>query len=266
MPAATALPLPRELVTAVTGVLPRSSTTQRLRLANDLASLYWGLRTAVLVDCVMLSQAEAEALGRALNTQNDLCFTVYEPATEQTIVVNRLLARKTLEKRPGSGGSACIEVGGREPVLLPHIPPSSASILSAIASYDNSSPFLLLPPVDRPWDLVPVVGCLLDYPVQYSLASSENGRNCLGGRELVVVEAQLMFADLDGASRRLLSFSYPASFADTPEPPLSSPLLVSQLSDLLEERLEAAQATFPELRDSRIEVVGHRTVLDQVAL
>lgn len=61
----------------------------------------------------------------------------------------------------------------------------------------NASPFLLLalPDPDRPYDLVGLVGFLLEYEVAYSLEASSDGTNCLRGVELVLVEAALVSND-----------------------------------------------------------------------
>lgn len=139
----------------------------------------------------------------------DALFVLHEPVSGQTLVVNRELLKARLDKPD----VAIVDVGGRVPVVvrpsasgyplrvtdatvrqLPSPPPSLSALLdslsSSVAASSASYITLVLPDPSRPQDLVPLVGLLLDYPVAYSLGASE-GPNCVGGRELVVVEAAL---------------------------------------------------------------------------
>ncbi|TNY20606.1 hypothetical protein DMC30DRAFT_244463 [Rhodotorula diobovata] len=252
--------LPQELLAAVEEALPRSKRRATAALARDLAGAWWGLRTAVLVDSCMLSESDAAALGSQLAKASiDALFVLHEPVSGQTLVVNRELLKARLDKPD----VAIVDVGGRVPVVLPSPPPSLSALLdslsSSVAASSASYITLVLPDPSRPQDLVPLVGLLLDYPVAYSLGASE-GPNCVGGRELVVVEAALFGPR--GTRERLLSFSYPCGLPSGPE----GSLLVERLHLTLSTRLAAAQAVHPELEGAQIEVEERMVVLDQVAL
>lgn len=184
----------------------------------------------MLLDTCSLSEDEAAALGWALqvpstasppstphrSTDRPVVCTqalqknlsgAHEPVSGQTLVLNRdLLAERVVED------VTFIDVGGREAVLVrparPYTvrrgleialqldgpPPSFRSLLTSVAAHRSSSPFLslTLPSPGHPTDLIPFVGFLIDYPVAYCLSHEGDGRNCLGGEELVVTEAELV--------------------------------------------------------------------------
>ncbi|GAA5865457.1 hypothetical protein JCM8547_001250 [Rhodosporidiobolus lusitaniae] len=256
----TAVPLPAELLELLKQSLPCLRPPQRTRHAVDLFGLWSGLRTAVLLDSLILSEEEAERLGRGLSASSLPLFVIHEPATGQTLAVNSRLARQMKKEEAG-----CVEVGGEKPVLLDRLPPSSQAIFALIASHDpSSSPFLFLPRVERPYDLVGAVGRLLDYPIPYCFAQSEDGKNCLGGVELLVMEAFLVGS---GGRQRIMSFSYPALLDDQLSNNPSQPGTVSsRLQYCLSRRLDQAMEAVPVLRKCKIEVEQHLAVLDQVAL
>jgi hypothetical protein len=60
---------------------------------------------------------------------------------------------------------------------------------------------LSLPESDRPQDLIPLAGYLLEYLVAYNLGQHESreGENCLGGNELILIEARLVDEQDNGA-------------------------------------------------------------------
>lgn len=81
--------------------------------------------------------------------------------------------------------------------ILPQLdsPPTPFhALFTSLSAHPASAPLLSLslPSADRPADLIPLVGFLLDYPVTYCLSHEGDGRNCLGGEELVVTEAELV--------------------------------------------------------------------------
>ncbi|GAA5834474.1 hypothetical protein JCM9279_004326 [Rhodotorula babjevae] len=250
--------LPAELLKAVGQALARSKARVVSSLSHDLAGVWFRLRTAVLVDSCLLSEKEARTLAKALESTRPSLFVLHEPVSGQTLVVNRdLLEDRLREQVP------LVDVGGREPLVLSIPPPSLAALLASLSSSSPTSFLSLdLPDPDRPQNLVPLVGILLDYAVAYSLGDSD-GRNCLGGRDLVVVEAALV--NEGGGRQRLLSFSYPSSLS-TDDPALE-PLSVVRLLQLkLDARLSTARAQHRELERVWIEVDSRAVVLDQVAL
>ncbi|BGO94691.1 hypothetical protein JCM10020v2_006397 [Rhodotorula toruloides] len=181
----------------------------------------------------------------------------HEPVSGQTLVLNRdLLAERVVED------VTFIDVGGREAVLLDGPPPSFRSLLTSVAAHRSSSPFLslTLPSPGHPTDLIPFVGFLIDYPVAYCLSHEGDGRNCLGGEELVVTEAELVGP---GEMRqRLLAFSYPIRLA----PSIPPQAIAEALENKLRARLAKAATTHPELQGCRVEVGQRNVTLDQVAL
>ncbi|GAA5908766.1 hypothetical protein JCM8208_006781 [Rhodotorula glutinis] len=254
----TAVQLPTELLEAVGKALPRSKRRAVSSLSLDLAGAWFGLRTAVLVDSCLLSEMEARALANAFESHQPRLIVLHEPISGQTLVVNRdLLDERLREEVP------LVDVGGQEPVLLSTPPSSLLALVHSLASSPPTSFLSLeLPDPHRPQDLVPLVGILLDYAVAYTLGNSD-GRNCLGGRELVVVEAELVGED--GERQRLLSFSYPSSLS-IDHPALEPTAVVDSLQLKLDERLSTARAQHQELQRVRLEVGFRQVVLDQVAL
>ncbi|GAA5851499.1 hypothetical protein JCM3766R1_002248, partial [Sporobolomyces carnicolor] len=177
--------------------------TRRLvaRLARDVAPVVVGIRTATLIDCVILSRVAATALGTALKLRqqqqgddNDHVVVVHEDESGQTLVVNRrLLASRRRD------ATLFVQVG-RPALSASRRPPRSFdSVLDQIASTARDSAFCLVSlPSDSDSDdprdsrdLIPVVGYLLDYPIVYTVSSSSS-TNCLGGIELILVEADLV--------------------------------------------------------------------------
>jgi hypothetical protein len=69
-------------------------------------------------------------------------------------------------------------------------PLGAQKLLEAIANHAATSSFCLLhlDPPGRTSDLIPLAAILLDYATAYCV-SSEDGSNCLGGRELYLIEA-----------------------------------------------------------------------------
>ncbi|KAJ8297086.1 UPF0739 protein C1orf74 [Rhodotorula toruloides] len=253
----TAVPLPETLSKAVQRALPRWNRRRCATLAGELSTLWWGLRTAVLLDTCSLSEDEAAALGWALQALQKNLSGAHEPVSGQTLVLNRdLLAERVVED------VTFIDVGGREAVLLDGPPPSFRSLLTSVAAHRSSSPFLslTLPSPGHPTDLIPFVGFLIDYPVAYCLSHEGDGRNCLGGEELVVTEAELVGP---GEMRqRLLAFSYPIRLA----PSIPPQAIAEALENKLRARLAKAATTHPELQGCRVEVGQRNVTLDQVAL
>ncbi|GAA5907938.1 uncharacterized protein JCM6883_004066 [Sporobolomyces salmoneus] len=231
-------------------------------LSLELAPIVLGLRTATLIDSLLLSEAEAIALSQVLKSIKANLQVVYEEVTGQTLVVNRDL----LEKR-SSQRIVFVEVGSKEPVILPQPPESVDFLLSQISSSPRSSSFLSLslPDPNRPQDLIPFVGYLLDYPVAYSLGEGE-GQNCLGGIELVLVEVKLIDEADGGEAYRLFSFSYPAHLVSQ-EPSLDPSSIVPLMKKEIDDRLVNTSAKqCPSAKDCRIEVNSRIVILDQVAL
>lgn len=165
--------------------------------------------------CRCSASSRTPALARLMlvlycQTAQPELFVVYEPTTEQTFVVNRRFLRERL-----SDTVFFVEVGGKVPALVGHsgalmlvhqrltqlsartqletAPSSVQKLLDAIANHaatsSDSSFFLLhLDPPGRTSDLIPLAGILLDYAAAYCV-SSEDGSNCLSGRELHLIEA-----------------------------------------------------------------------------
>ncbi|KAK4332168.1 LOW QUALITY PROTEIN: hypothetical protein RTBOTA2_000331 [Rhodotorula toruloides] len=252
-----AVPLPEKLLKAVQRALPRWNRRRCATLAGELSTLWWGLRTAVLLDTCSLEEDEAAALGTALQAVQKNVFVAYEPVSGQTLAVNRdLLAERTVED------VLFVDVGGSEPVLLDNPPTSFHALLTSLSAHSPSSPSpcLTLPSPDHPTNLIPLVGFLLDYPVAYYLSHERGGRNCLGGEELVVTEAELV--EPGETRQRLLAFSYPARLAKS----ISSEATAKALEDKLRARLASGITIHPELRGCRIDVAQRNVTLDQVAL
>ncbi|GAA6047137.1 hypothetical protein JCM3770_006919 [Rhodotorula araucariae] len=254
----SAMQAPNTLVEVLTTALPRFSRRNHAALAHNLAGVWWGLRTAVLIDSCMLSEMEAQALGRHLEGAS--LTVLYEPVSEQTLVADQALLKRCL-----CNHVSFVDVGGRRPVLLEAPPPAFNTLVAQLTpARDPGFLSLSLPNPDTPQDLVPLVGFLLDYPVAYSVGASEDGRNCLGGVELCVVEATLVGAST--TRQRLLSFSYPISLTLCADSRLDPDNIVSTLRSKLGARLAAAQEIYAELLGAVIEVDRRTVVLDQVAL
>ncbi|GAA6004345.1 hypothetical protein JCM10207_000678 [Rhodosporidiobolus poonsookiae] len=257
----TAVPLPTELVDLLAEALPNLSDKQRSLLSVDIAGLWWGLRTAVLIDCATLEQSEAESLGVALRANHNYdLFVAFEPSSGQTLAINAEYAKSRWQ-----GISFCTEVGGSEPVLLPKLPAPACALLASIRTLrGRGDPFVLLLPVSNPLDLVPAVGHLIDYMFPYAV-SNEDGRNCLGGVELEVCEAFLTSRD-SGRKHRLLSFSYPTQLCSGASARVSSELIKQTMEALLSARLDEARGLYPEMRACAIEVMQSRRTMERVAL
>ncbi|BGP12693.1 hypothetical protein JCM10213_008831 [Rhodosporidiobolus nylandii] len=254
----TAVPLPQELRRRLAGAVPRLKPNEVELLVFQLSTLWLGIRTAVLVDCVLLSEDEARKLGDVLSKSPAPLFVVYEPSTGQTLGVNWRHAQYRQ-----TGETYCTEVGGKTPVLLEQLPLAAVAILEEIGSQDVLEPFLLLEPVEQPHDLVGAVGHLLDYPVPYCISNS-TGQNCLGGVELVVIESLLVGP---GGRQRLNSFSYPAMFDGEPlEARLCARVVARGLEAVLIGNTAEMWEHFPELERCTIESTHYRKTLDQVAL
>ncbi|PRQ76913.1 hypothetical protein AAT19DRAFT_12331 [Rhodotorula toruloides] len=226
-----AVPLPEKLLKAVQRALPRWNRRRCATLAGELSTLWWGLRTAVLLDTCSLEEDEAAALGTALQAVQKNVFVAYEPVSGQTLA-------------------------------LDNPPTSFHALLTSLSAHSPSSPSpcLTLPSPDHPTNLIPLVGFLLDYPVAYYLSHERGGRNCLGGEELVVTEAELV--EPGETRQRLLAFSYPARLAKS----ISSEATAKALEDKLRARLASGITIHPELRGCRIDVAQRNVTLDQVAL
>ncbi|GAA5955235.1 hypothetical protein JCM21900_002247 [Sporobolomyces salmonicolor] len=276
------LELSNDLLKLLAKALPVLSKRQLSPLARDLVGVFWGLRTAVLIDSVMLDEGDAQSLANAFgaeNTEFSRLIVIHEAISSQTLVVNRLLLAERA-KRP----TAFIEVGSKTPrlvrsahpdvcllalTLLPSQllqPPSSfAALLETVTSHSADSTFLSLslPDQSSPLALIPFVGYLLDYAAVYCLDESMDGRNCLGGVELVLCEGFLINS---GERHRLLSFSYPAFLADG-QSILAGSHVRQALLGILQHRLRDAQSDHVHLSAMQVEVeVRGGIVLDQVAL
>ncbi|CEQ42104.1 SPOSA6832_03884, partial [Sporobolomyces salmonicolor] len=158
--------------------------------SGDKAELVFD-STAVLIDSVMLDEGDAQSLANAFgaeNTEFSRLIVIHEAISSQTLVVNRLLLAERA-KRP----TAFVEVGRKTPRLLLHPPSSFAALLETVTSHSADSSFLSLslPDQSSPLALIPFVGYLLDYAAVYCLDESADGRNCLGGVELVLCEGFL---------------------------------------------------------------------------
>ncbi|GAA5972366.1 hypothetical protein JCM11641_002427 [Rhodosporidiobolus odoratus] len=251
--------------------IPSLTPVQLERLTFDLSGLYWGMRKGTLIDCMLMSEEQARQLGVALaeamptswheHLKSPPLFVVYDPTTGQTLAVHRYLTAFR-----DTGITYCVEVGGSTPVVLEQLPPASTRILKSIACYKGDAPFLRLPPVERPHDLVAAVGHLIDYPVPYCI-SNDDGSNCLGGQELVVMEAYLVGRE---HRQKLNSFSYPAMFDGELFDDGKKPLRARSIASMLESHFigTCARATekFPKLLSCGIKVEWHKVALEQVAL
>ncbi|GAA5887471.1 hypothetical protein JCM5296_002584 [Sporobolomyces johnsonii] len=251
--------LPNDLLKLLARALPRLSKRQLSPLARDLVGVFWALRTAVLIDTVMLDEGDAQALATAFGEYPHL-IVIHEAVSSQTLVVNAPLLPERAKRL-----TAFVEVGGKTPRLLPRPPASFAALLKTVSSHSADSSFLslTLPAQSSPLALVPFVGYLLDYAAVYCLDESTDGRNCLGGVELVLCEG---FLNKSGDRHRLLSFSYPAFLADD-ESTLAVDLVRQTLLSTLRNRLRQAQSDHVHLAAVQVDVdVRGGIVLDQVAL
>ncbi|GAA5870177.1 hypothetical protein JCM16303_001916 [Sporobolomyces ruberrimus] len=177
-------------------VFPRFRKKKLSLLALEIVWVSVQLRTATLIDSFLLSSDEANILGDALQRVDTNITVAHEPYSGQTLVVNR----KILSSRTPQD-TVFIEVGGRYPQIVRQLcytlstpPEPFRELLSQVTAASPSATFvsLSLPDPDRPQDLIPLVGHLLDYKIAYTLgASSEGGANCLGGTELFLVEASV---------------------------------------------------------------------------
>ncbi|GAA5851504.1 hypothetical protein JCM5353_001604 [Sporobolomyces roseus] len=247
----------QELTPTLERALPRLSKKKISLLAFELVGIVLGLRTATLIDSLLLTEQDTVVLADALSECKVTLLVVYEPVSGQAFIVNRDLLKDRVQQR-----AFFVDVGGRAPVLLGEKPESFTLLLDRISSTPSSLNFLALslPYQDRPQDLIPLIGYLLDYPVAYCLGESEDGRNCLGGIELTLVEGVLL--DEYGESYRLLSFSYPTQLA---EGKLSPSSVCHKMKDLLEDRLRRVERVDYEEKCT-VEVETRIVVLDQVAL
>ncbi|KWU46650.1 hypothetical protein RHOSPDRAFT_31466 [Rhodotorula sp. JG-1b] len=253
--------LPQELLHRLRDAPLRLSAMRSALLAANLEGVWWGSRTAALVDRASFDQDGARQLGGCLQTAQSELFVVYEPTTEQTFVVNRRLLRERLSETV-----LFIEVGGKEPALLEAAPSGTQKLLEAIANHaatsDSSFCLLDLDPPGRTSDLITLAGILLDYATAYCV-SSEYGSNCLGGRELQLIEA---FSVTAGGQRNpFFSFSYPAEIISS-WPTLEPVTVVAQVDRKLQARFRKAQQRYPELVGFSMEVKHGTVTLDQVAL
>ncbi|GAA5869741.1 hypothetical protein JCM1840_000576 [Sporobolomyces johnsonii] len=273
--------LPNDLLKLLARALPRLSKRQLSPLARDLVGVFWALRTAVLIDTVMLDEGDAQSLATAFGESAEYphLIVIHEAVSSQTLVVNALLLPERAKRL-----TAFVEVGGKTPRLvrsahpdiyllvltllplqLPQPPASFTALLKTVSSHSADSSFLSLSLTAQssPLALIPFVGYLLDYAAVYCLDESTDGRNCLGGVELVLCEG---FLNKSGDRHRLLSFSYPAFLADD-ESTLAVDLVRQTLLSTLRNRLRQAQSDHVHLAAVKVEVdVRGGVVLDQVAL
>jgi hypothetical protein len=170
-------------------------------------------------------------------------------------------------------------------------PLGAQKLLEAIANHAATSSFCLLhlDPPGRTSDLIPLAGILLDYATAYCVNSGD-GSNCLGGRELHLIEAFSITAGgqrFDGgihfpmitykshstltllrslhSRNHLFSFSYPAEIVSS-TPALKPNAVVAQVDRKLQARFREAQQRYPELVGFSMEVKYSTVTLDQVAL
>ncbi|KAG0666093.1 hypothetical protein C6P46_005444 [Rhodotorula mucilaginosa] len=244
--------LPQELLHRLRDHPLRLSAMRSALLAANLEGVWWGSRAS-------FDQDGARQLGECLQTAQPELFVVYEPTTEQTLVVNRRLLRERLAETV-----LFIEVGGKEPALLETAPLGAQKLLEAIANHAATSSFCLLDldPPGRTSDLIPLAGILLDYATAYCVNSGD-GSNCLGGRELHLIEAFSITAG--GQRNHLFSFSYPAEIVSS-TPALKPNAVVAQVDRKLQARFREAQQRYPELVGFSMEVKYSTVTLDQVAL
>ncbi|GAA5861499.1 hypothetical protein JCM3774_000271 [Rhodotorula dairenensis] len=252
--------LPHELLHRLQGDPLRLGAMRGALLTANLEGVWWGTRTAALVDRASFDQEGARQLADCLQAAQPELVVVFEPASEQTFVVNRRLLEARLAQ-----SVAIIDVGGQHPTLLETVPPGVQKLTDLIAKYadsGNSFCLLRLEPPSRTSDLVTLAGILLDYEVAYRVAG-EDGPNCLGGRELVLIEAFSITAR--GQRNPLFSFSYPAEIA-VATPTLEPEQVVARVDRKLQGRFLKAQRQFPELAGFSVEVKSSTVTLDQVAL
>ncbi|TKA55351.1 hypothetical protein B0A53_02275 [Rhodotorula sp. CCFEE 5036] len=244
--------LPQELLHRLRDHPLRLSAMRSALLAANLEGVWWGSRAS-------FDQDGARQLGECLQTAQPELFVVYEPTTEQTLVVNRRLLRERLAETV-----LFIEVGGKEPALLETAPLGAQKLLEAIANHAATSSFCLLhlDPPGRTSDLIPLAAILLDYATAYCV-SSEDGSNCLGGRELYLIEALSVTAG--GQRNPFFSFSYPAEIVSS-SPALEPNTVVAQVDRKLQVRFRKAQQRYPELVGFSMKVKHSTVTLDQVAL
>ncbi|GAA5977339.1 hypothetical protein JCM5350_002434 [Sporobolomyces pararoseus] len=252
-----------KLVEDLSQKLARGFPRSRKKLAVELVPVVVGLKTASLIDSLLLSRKDANLLADCLAGIDPTLLVVFEEVSGQTLVVNRNLLDELLAQE-----IIFVEVGGNSPRQLPSRPDSFVDLLAQITSTSLSISFLALTLTDpeRPQALITLVGYLLDYSVAYSFVQERaDGKNCLGGIELVLVEASLVDDSGLGERARLLSFSYPASLvSDTPSlQPLTTTF---NLRGKLEGRLSRASRFSSGPSNCRIEVESKIVVLDQVAL
>ncbi|GAA6015181.1 hypothetical protein JCM11491_000495 [Sporobolomyces phaffii] len=241
---------------------PYSARNKLVLLALELVGVVSGLRTATLIDTLLLSESDARILADTLNELDKTLLVVYESVSGQTLVLSRNLLERRSARPP-----VFVEVAGATPKIIPNCSPAFIALLSQITStLSSSSAFLLLslPDPERPQELVPLVGHLLDYRVAYTLEGEAGrgftGTNCLGGRELVLVEVSAV--DDQGETLRLFSFSYPACLVES-EPTLDRSAVVQELEREYGRRTEEVER---EQGRVRIEVETRLVELDRVAL
>jgi hypothetical protein len=155
--------------------------------------------------CEIHSDESCSQLGSGYDT----IVVVHEPESSQTLVINRTLLESRMqdERDPFFLG-----VSGRLPTLVRHLdqcihpnlttsiqvdtPPFLRPLLLSIISHPPNVAFLSLslPTSHSPPEvLIPFSGYILEYPTVYCVDHS--GKNCLGGRELVLVKAILRRSD-----------------------------------------------------------------------
>lgn len=100
--------------------------------------------------------------------------------TRSSCALSRRLSHFRVHAADSEHSNRCAQLGA--------VPHTVQKLLDAIANSVGSFCLLDLGPSGRTSDLVTLAGILLDYEVAYSVAG-ETGSNCLGGRELALIEA-----------------------------------------------------------------------------
>ncbi|GAA5980714.1 hypothetical protein JCM10908_001747 [Rhodotorula pacifica] len=272
--------LPQELLNRLRDAPLRLNAMRSALLTANLEGVWWGTRTAALVDRASFDQDGARKLGECLQAAQSDLFVVFEPTSEQTFVVNRRLLRERLSEHV-----AFVEVGVQQPALVSGLtfiapalfkadnfplpeqlhtrPERLKPLLDKISTHPANDPFCLLAleSSSRTSDLIVLAGVLLDYATAYCVAGE--GPNCLGGRELNLIEAFSITAK--GQRNHLFSFSYPTEIISSSRD-LAPSTVIAAVEGKLQKRFREAQRRYSELAGFSVEVKHSTVTLDQVAL
>ncbi|POY71355.1 hypothetical protein BMF94_5667 [Rhodotorula taiwanensis] len=255
--------LPQELLLLLRQAPLRLSAMRSALLTANLEGVWWDLRTAALIDRAALTAETALQLGQMLQGARPDLFVAFEPTSEQAFVVNRRFLQARLEDER----LVYVDVGGSAPDILSGPPSPVAALIRSLADHPAKEPLCTLDLGSTPdhSHLITLSGFLLDYAVAY-VASGHAQRNCLGGRDLYLIEAFLITPKEQ--RNNLFSFSYPAELVSThKDSPLFAPEDVVEAAKIqLAARFAKAQTKEAELSGFRLEVQHSTVSLDQVAL